>query len=142
METKNPTSEKINVSKVDSLNLASAKINLSKGKKEILENSKFSKGEKTTSKELYIGTSKMSTDESKIFRRNLRSKLDRFMKNILGQDRTEKERENAIGEFLIFYKENWRIADFKIENFSAKKKEADLRDLKNLLAYVESVIEK
>jgi len=116
---------------IDSLNLENVKINLSKNSDLLTKESKnFNR------KEIYKGMQELSTDEKKKFRNKIRSKTKYFVNQILGKDRSEKERTDSIKEFLTFYKENWKIQDFKIESFTSKQNESDLKDLRNLLKYV------
>lgn len=136
---KTSTAPKIATS-VDSANLESAKINLSKSNFNF-EESGISSSRKTSNKSLYIGLDSMSTEEKKRHRSKIRRNLDNYMKDILGKDRTSKERETAVGDFLSFYKKNWKITDFKIESFSEKTNEIDLKNYKMLLDFVKSVIE-
>lgn len=135
VETK---TEKKEIKKSDSINLESAKINLQNSKKE-LANKESKNGQ--SKKEIYIGLKELSTDEQKKFRQRLRSKLKRFVSEILGKDRTDAERTKGIQDFLIFYKENWKIQDFRIENFSGTKNNSDLKDYSNLLEFVKSTLE-
>lgn len=133
-ESKIEKSEKI---QKDSINLESAKINLSKGKKELCD-----KESKTHSrKDLYNGINNLSSDDQKKFRQKIRNQLKRFVSAILGKDRNDSEKEKSIQDFLSFYKENWRINDFKIENFSQSKNPIDLKDYSTLLEYVKSTLE-
>ena len=133
---KNSENQKTDVQKKDVVNVEKIKINLSKGSKDLLtKESVFSR------KELYKGMEGKNSEEKKKFRGSIRRELKRFVNSILGKDRSEKERENSIVEFLDFYKKNWKIQDFKIENFSQSKDESDLRDYKNLLKYIQSTLE-
>jgi hypothetical protein len=49
----------------------------------------------------------MNDRDRKKFRRDMRSKLQRFSNNILGKDRSDKDRRDAIKEFKSFFKENY-----------------------------------
>lgn len=119
----------------DSINLDGIKINLSKGKKSLLDKVSVS-----SKREIYKGTDLMNQEEKKKFRGKIRRTLRSFTNSILGKDRSEKERTESVKSFLKFYKENWKIQDFKIENFSQSKDEMDLKDYKNLLIYLQSVL--
>jgi hypothetical protein len=120
----------------DAINLDKVKIDLSKGKKDLLskERSLASK------KELYKGTEGIGEEEKKKFRGRIRRMLHRFVNEILGKDRRPEEREKSVKAFLKFYKENWKVQDFKIENFTQSKNEVDVKDYKNLLLYVQSIL--
>lgn len=96
----------------------------------------ISSEKKTSNKSLYKGLDGMTTEDKKRHRSKIRRTLDNLMKEILGKDRTDAEREKGISEFMIFYKENWKITDFRIETFSEKSNEADLKNYRNLLAVV------
>jgi hypothetical protein len=159
MENLNVTSEKIQDSKIensenqkvknspkvkkekkerstDAINFDKVKVDISKGKKELItkERSVLSK------KSLYKGTDSLGEEESKKFRGKIRRSLHRFVNEILGKDRTNEEREKSVKAFLKFYKENWKIQDFKIENFSQSKNSTDLKDYIDLLRYVQSIL--
>lgn len=116
---------------LDFLNVNKIKISLSKNK-ELLTKEKSA----TNSKEIYKGMNEMSTDEKKKFRGKIRRNLHNFVNQILGKDRSEKERIEGIKDFLKFYKTNWKIQDFKLENFSLSQNPADKKDYVNLLKYV------
>lgn len=132
------TSEKKESKKIDSLNLENLKVNVSKGDKSLTNK----EGIKSSNKDLYsIDRSKMNSEDQKKFRQKIRRDLQRFVKDILGKDRTDESRTKSISEFLNFYKSNWRITDFKIENFSQSKNEIDLKDYKDLLMFVSSTLE-
>lgn len=140
MKKENQNSENVKVEnqKSDSINLSNAKANLSKGKKELISKERK---EGHSKKEIYQGLKELNSDEQKKFRQRIRSKLRRFVSDILGKDRTDEERQKAILNFLIFYKENWKIQDFRIENFSGSKNNSDLKDYSDLLEYVKSTLE-
>jgi len=115
----------------DKLNITNVKINLQKGKKDL-----FVEG-KNVKKNIYIG----ELDKSE------RDRIRRFVKksinNILGKDRSDSERTEAIQNFLKFYKENWKVCDFKIENFtSSNEGNRYYKECKNLLDYLNSVLSK
>lgn len=131
----NPKKEKKVKSEKTEINLNSVKINLSKGKNSLLDKVSVS-----SKREIYKGTETMNQEEKKKFRGTIRRKLRSFTNQILGKDRSEKERTESVKNFLSFYKENWKIQDFKIENFSQSKDEIDLKDYKNLLIYISSVL--
>jgi hypothetical protein len=129
--------EKKESKKIDSLNLENVKVNVSKGLSELT-----TKESKTLSqKDLYLLSSDLSSEERKQFRQKIRRDVQRFISDILGKDRKESERTDAIQKFLSFYSKNWRITDFKLENFTQIKNESDLKEIKNLLDYVKSTLE-
>lgn len=137
MKTSTNQIEKSEIKK-DSANLENVKIQISKGKKELAnrETSVYAK------KDLYlIDRDSMNSDQQKNFRNSIRRGLKRFVSDILGKDRSDESKEKSIQEFLEFYKKNWRITDFKIENFSQSKTKGDLRDYADLLEFVKSTIE-
>lgn len=121
----------------DQINISNAKVNLKKGKKELVTKER---NEGKSRKEIYIGLPE-STEDQKKFRQRIRSKTRRFVNDILGKDRSDAERETSIQDFLKFYKANWKVQDFRIENFSGSKKESDLKDYAALLQYVASTLE-
>lgn len=131
-------SAKIEKSNSDSINLENAKVNLSKGKEGLTTKERK---EGHSKKEIYQNLSSLNSEEQKKFRQRIRSKTRRFVNDILGKDRTDEERTKGIKEFLIFYKENWKIQDFRIENFSGSKNQNDLKDYSDLLEYVKSTLE-
>lgn len=141
MKNQNTSEKNVKVSessKLDSVNLENVKINVSKGNKELTNK----EGIKTSNKDLYsIDRSSMSSEDQKKFRQKIRRDLQRFVKDILGKDRSDESRTKSISEFLIFYKSNWKIQDFRIENFSQSKNETDLKDYKDLLTFVSSTLE-
>ncbi len=129
--------EKKESKKIDSMNFENVKINVSKGLTELT-----TKESKTLSqKDLYLLSSDLSSEERKQFRQKIRRDVQRFISDILGKDRKENERTEAIQKFLSFYSKNWRITDFKLENFTQIKNESDLKEIKNLLDYVKSTLE-
>lgn len=113
------------------------KINLSNAKKELATKENVS----SSRKDIYLNLSELSSDEQKKKRQRIRNQLKRFVSAILGKDRSDEEKEKSIREFLSFYRENWRITDFKIENFSQSKNKADHKDYETLLEFVKSTIE-
>lgn len=122
--------------KKDSVNLENVKINVKDAKNELRtkESSAYSK------KEIYLSLDGLNEMEQKKKRSFLRRKALRFVSDILGKDRKEIEIEKSVKEFILFYKENWKITDFKIENFSSSKKESNLKDFTNLLEFVKSTL--
>lgn len=123
-------------SKTDAVNLASVKINVSK-----IDKSNLSKERITTEKNLYLGMEGLSSEEKKKFRGKIRRDLGRFVNQILGKDRSDEERANSIREFLEFYSKNWKVTNFKIDDFSQSKNEIDLKDYRTLLHTVQSALE-
>lgn len=117
------------------INLENLKFDLSKGRKDLLN-----KESQSNSREIYKGMDNLNSDDKKKKRSKIRRDLKNFRNDILGKDRSDKERENAIKSFMQFYKENWKIQDFKIENFSNAKNEIDLQDNIQLLDYLKSVL--
>lgn len=124
-------------SKKDSINIENLKINLSKGKNNLLDKIESSNQRKS----LYNGMDQMGSEDQKKFRSKIRRELRRYINSILGKDRKEEERIKSIKSFMKFYKENWKIQDFKIENFSHSKNESDRKDITNLLDYLKSIME-
>src|SRR5690349_8499402 len=141
MKNQNTSEKQIKESKnekLDSVNLESVKINVSKGNKELTNK----EGIKTSNKDIYsIDRKSMSSEDQKKFRQKIRRDSQRFVKDILGKDRSDESRTKSISEFLEFYKKNWKIQDFRIENFSQSKNETDLKDYTDLLNYVKSTLE-
>jgi len=121
-----------------SIDLSNVKINLSNAKSSLASKERK---EGHSKKEIYKGLEEMNSDEQKKFRQRLRSKLRKFVSDILGKDRSTEERTKGIESFIIFYKENWKINDFRIENFSGSKNNSDLKDYSDLLEYVKSTFE-
>jgi hypothetical protein len=117
----------IQKNQVDEINLANVKFDFSKDGKNLSS---------VSNKSLYKGTEGMTTDEKKKFRRDLRKNLSQFVSVILGKNRTNEERKQGISDFLKFYRKNWIVTDFRIETFSEKRNEGDLKDFKNLLQVV------
>lgn len=139
MKNKNTSATQIienPIEKKDSINLDTVKINVSK-----IDASQLSKERITTQKHLYIGMEELSQEDRKKFRGKIRRDLGRFVNQILGKDRSDTERTKSIQEFLEFYKKNWKITDFRIDNFSQSKDSMDLQDYKNLLSVVSSALE-
>ena len=130
---KNLESKIVSPSNLDEINLSNVSFS---------EDMYVSGKSKTSRKSLYKGTDKMTTDEKKSHRRILRRDLNNFVSSILGRDRTEDERKHSISEFILFYKKNWIVTDFKIETFSEKTNENDLRNYRNLLSVVSKAIGK
>ena len=119
-------------SKIEKKQISLDKINLSKGKKDLLN-----KENKSVNRNVYLNEELSSSE-----RGTLRRKRDKFINDILGKDRTDKERESAIQSFFTFYIENWKITDLKIESFTNSQK--DKRSYKNcvqLLDYLNSIVE-
>jgi hypothetical protein len=136
---------KKSISKKESANLSSVKINLKKGNRDLQNVESNSK----SSKSIYKGMESLSTDEKKIFRGKLRRKLSKFHSDILGNEsyqkshgRSDDDIINDIKSFISFYKENWMIQDFKIENFSSSRNEIDRKNYQNLLNFIQSTLEK
>lgn len=72
---------------------------------------------------LYKGMDDLSIKDQKKERSKIRRRLDNFISDILGMDRKKEEKESSIKEFNSFYKKNWKIQDFKIDNFSNQSDE-------------------
>lgn len=87
------------------------------------------------SKSLYLHD--LKGEDAKKFRSKIRRKLQSFCNIILGKDRSIEEKNEGIQNFLKFYKENWKLNDFKIESFSQSKDESDLKDYKSLLKFIQ-----
>lgn len=137
--SKEKKSAKKSVSKkkeTDSINVEKIKIDLSKGKKDLLTKEKSVSGKK----DLYKSVSHLSTEEQKKFRGKIRRDLHRFVNSILGKDRSNEERIASVKEFISFYKTNWKFVDFKIENFTHTNNSVDRKDYETLLKYVQSVL--
>jgi len=134
MKTKE--SKKSQKETVDQINLENVKINLKNGDQSLL-----TKTESDSHKNLYLGMEGKTQEERKKRRGWLRRERNRFINQILGKDRTDDERTDSIQKFLIFYKENWRVNDFKIETFCQTKDESELQDCKALLEYVKKTLE-
>jgi hypothetical protein len=132
-----PAQDQISEKGIDSLNLDSAKINIKKADLTLATR----EGIKSSNKSLYRGFDDLSTEDQKKRRQKIRRDLNRFVADILGKDRKDEEREKSIGEFLIFYKENWKITDFRMENFSQKKNKEDLKDYAELLEFIKGTLE-
>jgi hypothetical protein len=75
---------------------------------------------------LYNGIESLSMRDQKKERSKIRRRLDAFCNAILGKDRSKEEKEKSIKEFNAFYKKNWKLNDYKIDNFSNRSDE-DLR---------------
>jgi len=120
----------------DALNASNIKIDLSKGKKSLLDK----EDAKGSSKSIYKGLDALGSEDKKKKRSKIRRGLRGYINDILGKDRSDEERLISIESFMEFYKENWKIQDFKIENFSSSRNEIDLKDCKNLLDYLKSII--
>lgn len=117
----------------DIINADAIKINLSGINPDLLSKSRI-----TTEKHIYIGIDHLSQEDRKKFRGKIRRDLGRYVNQILGKDRKDEERIASIQSFLEFYKKNWKIMDFKIDNFSQSKNEMDIQDYKDLLHVVQS----
>lgn len=128
--------EKQTKSQNDELNLDKVKIDITKSNQDL----RTKEAKNLSKKEIYIGFSDLSSEEQKKKRSQIRRRLAQFVSDILGKDRKDAEVAESVGKFLIFYKENWRVADFKLENFSQKKNAADLKDYAELLEFVKSSI--
>jgi hypothetical protein len=120
---------------IKGLNLKNLKIDLSKGDSSLLN---IKKNE--SSRDFYKGMEGLSSDEKKKKREGLRRELKKFNADIRGLDRSNEERENAIEKFMEFYKENWKIQDFKIENFSNARNPIDKKSYIDLLSYLKSIL--
>ena len=123
---------------LDSVNLENVKVNISKGKKELISKELNSISVKRS---IYLIPSELKGEEKK-FRGKIRRELKRFVSSILGKDRNEEERTKGISEFLKFYKNNWKIQNFKIEDFTNSTNESDKKDYLDLLNYVKSTLSK
>lgn len=123
---------------LDSVNLDNVKVNVSKGEKSLISKELNSISVKRS---IYQIPEEMKGDEKK-FRGKIRRELKRFVSSILGKDRNEEERTKSISEFLKFYKKNWKIQNFKIEDFTNSTNESDKKDYLDLLNYVKSTMEK
>jgi hypothetical protein len=124
---------------IDKKNLNNIKFDLGKGNSELCNKEmkiSFNKGiyKDELMKEL-------SSDERKKFRGKIRRDLKRFISNILGKDRNDYKRISSLFAFISFYQKYWRIQDLKIENFSSSRNEKDLKDYKDLLSYIESLMQ-
>lgn len=133
-----PKSKKSNSKKSDSINLENIKVDLKNADKSVPLN----KESIQSSKSIYSKTEGMKEEEKKKFRSKIRRALHSYCNQILGKDRSEEERKTAIKSFLSFYKENWKIQDFKMENFTQSKDADDLADYRNLLKFVSSSLAK
>lgn len=131
IEKENVSNANVQESKIDSLNLEKVKVSLKN-----VDLSKANREKVSTTKEIYLGLSELNQEEKKKKRSWIRRERTRFINQILGKDRSESERIDSIQKFLIFYKENWRITDFKIDNFCQSKDKAELRDCSELLDFV------
>jgi len=130
-------SEKTQTTTSNEVNLENVKVQVKKGKKELI-----TKKAVNARHSLYKGTESMKQEEMKKFRSKIRRTLRSFVNQILGKDRSEEERTKSVKDFLSFYKKTWKINDFKIENFTQSKDDADLKDYKDLLVFVSSTLEK
>jgi len=117
------------------INLKNIKIDLKKGKSNLLD-----KENRSSSKSIYKGLEGLSSDGMKKKRGEIRRLVKGYINSILGKDRSENERTKSIESFLSFYQSNWKIQDFKIENFSNSKNESDRKDMINLLDYLKSIL--
>jgi len=111
-----------------------------KDKKKSIDNAnlskiKESKGEKKdiTRSSLYKGVDALSMRDQKKERSKIRRKLDAFCNAILGKDRSKEEKEGSIKEFNAFYKKNWKLNDYKIDNFSNRSDEDQRKDYQLIL---------
>ena len=121
--------------KKDALNISNVKIDIKKGKKDLIsKEASFLSG-----KSLYKGMDALSTDEKKKARGKIRRQLKSFINQILGKDRSEEERETSIESFMTFYQDNWMIQDLKIESFTNTRNDMDRKDCIDLLDYLKSV---
>lgn len=121
---------------IDSINFDKVKVEISKGNKSLI-----TKERKITSKkDLYKGTSELGEEEKKKHRGKIRRTLHKFVNDILGKDRSNEEREKSVKLFLKFYKENWKVNDFKIESFTQSQNKADIKDYSEMLKYIQSVL--
>lgn len=132
VKAKAPKKEKKSTNEI---NLSSVKVNLSKGQKSLITKEKI-----LSKREIYKGTDLMNQEEKKKFRGQIRRELQRFSNSILGKDRSNVEREKSVKDFLKFYRDNWKIQDFKMENFSQVKDPMTVKDLTDLLKYIQSVL--
>lgn len=123
---------------IDNINLEKIKINLEKGDKKLLSK----EGKMPNQKNLYKLPDGLGIEEQKKFRSKIRRKIASFCNDILGKDRKDEERKESVKKFMTFYKENWKIQDFKIENFSQSKDEDQRKDIIDLLKYTQGVISK
>lgn len=135
-KAKKERSVKVKESKTDSINFDKVKIDISKGKKELLSKERSV----SSKKNLYHGIEGLGEEDQKKFRGKIRRELHKFVNSILGKDRSASEREQSVKAFLKFYKTNWKLQDFKIENFTQSKNPTDLKDYSDLLKYVQSIL--
>lgn len=120
----------------DAINFDKVKIDISKGNKSLITKERSVNSKKS----IYKGTEEMGEEDKKKFRGKLRRELRKFVNSILGKDRSTEERTQSILSFLKFYKKNWQLQDFKIENFSQSKNPTDQKDYSELLKYVQSTL--
>ena len=106
--------------KTDDANLSKIK-DASKEKKDITRSS------------LYRGVDQLSMRDQKKERSKIRRKLDAFCNAILGKDRSKEEKDASIKEFNAFYKKNWKLNDYKIDNFSNRSDEDQRKDYQSIL---------
>lgn len=109
-----------------------------KANKEVVKDSLLEKRGIDARKNLYSFKHEgMTGEEQKKFRSKIRRDLARFCNQILGIDRSEEERGNALKEFLTFYRKTWKINDFRIENFTQKKNDEAIEDYRKILLIAE-----
>ena len=63
----------------------------------------------------------------------IRRNVEKFYRKIFIKGYSDQKESDLIIEFLEFYKENWKIQDFKIENFTNQKNETDIKNYRKLL---------
>lgn len=134
--TETPSQKETKSQNTDQVNLSQVKVKLGKNKDLITK-----EGRSTSSKEIYRNTETLSIEEKKKFRGKIRRNLKNFVNTILGKDRSDSERETGIKEFVEFYKKNWKLNDFKVENFTLTQNETDRKDYANLLKFVKDSLE-
>lgn len=76
----------------------------------------------------------------KKIRSKIRRTLDKICNQILGKDRNEKEIEEGIKEFLSFYKEHYKLNNFKIESLSNTSNEEKKKDYILVLEIVKAYL--
>jgi hypothetical protein len=121
----------------NSKNVKSGKVNINLSK--IQNDLKESKKERSvSSNDLYVYPKGISLDEDKKkFRTKLRRRIHKFYTDIcIYQDNLESD----ILEFMEFYKANYKIQDFKIENFSNSRNADNLKAYSKLLDIVKKAI--
>lgn len=90
-------------------------------------------GKDQTRSSIYRGMDALSMKDQKKERSKIRRKLDAFINAILGLDRSKEDKEKSLKEFNAFYKGNWKIQDYKIDNFSNRSDEDQRKDYQKVL---------